>query len=115
MVKPVKGKYLNDLGVEDINRGNPIVVENYGPISVTKKAVSDLPIKHTTRVTLFANSPDIAIENSIDANFDDVKTWSFSFNLNKPTTQFEELGAVLKARLETNGGHYAFQNPRYDW
>lgn len=115
MVKPANGKYFNDLGVEDINHGNPIVVENYGPISVTLKAVSDLPIKHTTRVTLFANSPDIVIENSIDANFDDVKTWSFSFNLNNPTTQYEELGAVLKARLETSGGHYASQNARYDW
>jgi alpha-mannosidase len=115
MVKPANGKYFNDLGVEDINHGSPIVLENSGPISVTLKAVSDLPIKHTTRVTLFANSPDIVIENSIDGNFDDVKTWSFSFNLNNPTTQFEELGAVLKARLETNGGHYASQNARYDW
>ena len=115
LVKPIKGKYLNDLGVEDVTNGEPVVVENYGSISVTLMARSDFPIKHTTRVTLFANSPDIVIENSIDDNFNDVKTWSFSFNLNNSTTRYEELGAILTARLETHGGHYASQNARYDW
>jgi len=115
LVKAKNGKYLNDLGTDDVNNGEPVVVENYGPVSVTLKAVSDFPVKHTTRVTLFANSPEIKIENSIDANFDDVKTWAFPFNLNKPTTRYEELGAVITARLETNGGNYASQNARYDW
>ena len=64
---------------------------------------------------MYANSPRIEIENSIDANFGDVETWAFSLNLDKPTTRFEELGAVLTAKLETNGGHYASQNARYDW
>ncbi len=67
------------------------------------------------RVTLFANNPRIEIENSIDVNFGDVKTWAFSLNLEKPTTRYEELGAVITAKTETNGGHYASQNARYDW
>jgi alpha-mannosidase len=115
LVKFIEGRYLNDLGSGDVESGKPIEVENAGPVSVTLKANSGYPVKHTVKVTLYANSPRIEIENSIDANFGDVKTWAFSLNLNKPTTRYEELGAVLTARLETNGGHYASQNARYDW
>lgn len=115
LVKFIEGRYLNDLGSGNVDSGKPIEVENAGPVSVTLKAVSDFPVKHTVRVTLFANSPRIEIENSIDANFGDVKTWAFSLDLNNQTTRYEELGAILTARLETNGGHYASQNARYDW
>ncbi len=114
-MKFIEGRYLNDLGSGNVDSGKPIEVENAGPVSVTLKAVSDYPVKHTVRVTLFANSPRIEIENSIDANFGDVKTWAFSMNLKNQTTRYEELGAILTARLETNGGHYASQNARYDW
>ncbi|MEZ0607791.1 glycosyl hydrolase-related protein [Fibrella sp. WM1] len=123
LVKALNGKYVNDLGVEDINAGNPVVVENVGPVSVTLKAVSPFPVPHTVRVTLFANSRNgrptapsrIEIEDSIRANFKDVKTWSFSFNLTNPTTHHEELGAILTAKKETQGGHYAARNARLDW
>lgn len=115
LVKFIEGRYLNDLGSGNVDSGKPIEVENAGPVSVTLKAVSDFPVKHTVRVTLFTFSPRIEIENSIDANFGDIKTWAFSLNLNNQTTRYEELGAILTARLETNGGHYASQNARYDW
>lgn len=125
LVKVIDGKYLNDLGVSNVNEGQPVVVENAGPVSVTLKAVSPVPVPHTVRVTLFANSrtrsgvpagpPRIEIEDSIQANFKDVKTWAFSFNLANPTTRHEELGAILTAKKETRGGHYASQNARLDW
>ena len=115
LVKFIEGRYLNDLGSGDVESGKPIEVENTGPVSVTLKANSGYPVKHTVRVTLYANSPRIEIENSIDANFWDVKTWAFSFDLNNPTTRHEELGAVITAKTETNGGHYSSQNARYDW
>jgi len=115
LVQAIDGKYVNDLGVSNVNEGNPVVVENAGPVSVTLKAVSPFPVPHTVRVTLFANSRRIEIEDSIQANFKDVKTWAFSFNLNKPTTRHEELGAILTAKKETRGGHYAAQNARLDW
>ncbi len=115
LVKFIEGRYLNDLGSGDVDSGKPIEVENAGPVSVTIKANSTYPVKHTVRVTLYANSPRIEIENSIDANFGDVKTWAFSFDLNNPTTRYEELGAVITAKTETNGGHYSSQNARYDW
>ena len=115
LVKFIEGRYLNDLGSGDVDSGKPIEVENAGPVSVTLKANSTYPVKHTVRVTLYANSPRIQIENSIDANFGDVKTWAFSFDLDNPTTRHEELGAVITAKTETNGGHYSSQNARYDW
>ncbi|MCY7353036.1 MAG: glycoside hydrolase [Cytophagaceae bacterium] len=115
LVQPTNGRLLNDLGSVNVDSGSPVLVENSGPVSVTLKAVSNDPIAHTVRVTLFRNSPRIDIEDSLQANFADVKTWAFSLNLTKPTTQHEELGAVLKAKKETRGGHYASQNARYDW
>ncbi|WP_338869139.1 glycosyl hydrolase-related protein [Spirosoma sp. SC4-14] len=113
-------RWFNDIGTNDANAGNALVVENKGPVSVTLKAVSNDPIAHTVRVTLFRNSrsgmpPRIDIEDSLQANFDDVKTWAFSLNLTNPTTNHEELGAILTAKKETRGGHYASQNARYDW
>jgi alpha-mannosidase len=115
LVKFIEGRYLNDLGSGDVDSGKPIEVENAGPVSVTLKANSGYPVKHIVRVTLYANNPRIEIENSIDVNFVDVKTWAFSLNLESPTTRYEELGAVITAKTETNGGHYASQNARYDW
>ncbi len=115
LVQQTAGRYLNDLGTTDVMDGAPVVVENSGPVSVTLKAVSKNPLPHTVRLTLFANSPCITIEDSIQANFGDVKTWAFSFNLSAPTTRHEELGAILTAKKQARGGHYANSIARYDW
>ena len=109
------GQFLNDLGIKNSDDGDPLSIENAGAVSVTLKAVSKSPILHTVRLTLFANSPRIDIQDSIQANFGDVKTWDFAFNLTNPTTRHEELGAILTAKKETRGGHYAAQNARLDW
>ena len=115
MVRPLDHRFVNDLGTDNLNDGLPIAVENAGPVSVTIKAVSRNPIEHTVRLTVFANNPRIEIEDSIQANFADVKTWAFSFDLKSQTTRHEELGAILTVKKETRGGHYASQNARYDW
>ena len=120
LVKQQNARWLNDIGTKNPDAGNALVIENKGPVSVTLKAVSNDPIAHTVRVTLFKNNrnggpPRIEIEDSLQANFGDVKTWSFSLNLNNPTTHHEELGAILTAKKETRGGHYASQNARYDY
>ncbi len=116
LVRLTDGRYVNDLGGASVNEGKPVVVENAGPVSVTLKAVSPVPVPHTVRVTVFASSQSrIEIEDSIQANFKDVKTWAFSFNLTNPTTHHEETGAILTAKKETRGGHYAAQNARLDW
>jgi alpha-mannosidase len=115
LIKRTDGKYVNDLGTTDVNDGQQLTIENAGPVSVTLKAVSTNPVLHTTRITLYANNPRIDIENTIQENFGDVKTWAFSFDLNNPTTRHEELGAILIDKLEKNGGHYANSIARYDW
>jgi alpha-mannosidase len=109
------GRLLNDIGTTNPDAGNTLVVENKGPVSVTLKAVSNDPIAHTVRLTLYRNSRRIDIEDSLQANFGDVKSWSFSLNLTNPTTNHEELGAILTAKKETRGGNYASQNARYDY
>jgi len=113
LVKLTDGRYANDLGGND--DGEELQIENAGPVSVTLKAVSKNPVLHTVRVTLFASVPRIEIEDSIQQNFADVTTWAFSFNLNNQTTNHEELGAILKVKKESRGGHYADDNARYDW
>ncbi|GAB3643783.1 glycoside hydrolase [Spirosoma arcticum] len=115
VIQPLDGRLFNDLGSTNKDAGSPVVIENEGPVSVTLRATSSDPIAHTVRVTLFRSNPRIEIEDSIQANFGDVKTWAFSLNLDKPTTHHEELGAILTAKTETRGGHYADQNARYDW
>jgi alpha-mannosidase len=92
-----------------------IAVENVGPVSVTLKAVSSSPLSHTTRITLYKDVPRIDIDNQITENFTDVRKWKFAFNLNSPETWHEEVGAVLKAKLTTNGGHYSTVNASYKY
>ncbi len=114
LIKETYGKYVNDLGTKDLSAGT-LTVENLGPVSLTVKAVSSDPLPHTVRLTIFAASPRIEIEDSIQANFGDLKTWAFSFDLYNPTTHHEELGAVLTAKKNTRGGNYGTSNTRYDW
>ncbi len=115
LVKATDGRYLNDLGATQLDEGENLVVENAGPVSVTLKAVSKHPLQHSVRLTLYKNSPRIDIQNNIEENFQDLKTWAFSTALNQPSTHHEELGAILSAKKQTRGGHYAAQNARYDW
>jgi alpha-mannosidase len=115
IIKAIDGKYVNDLGSKDVNSGEAITIESEGPVSTTWKAVSFDPILHTAKLTLYKNSPRIEIGDSIQANFGDLKTWAFSFDLKNQLTTHEELGAVLTVNKNDKGGHYATQNARYDW
>jgi alpha-mannosidase len=90
-------------------------VENAGPVSVTLKAVATAPLAHTTRITLFRDVRRIEIHNEITQNFSDVHTWAFSFSLPSPDVWHEEVGAVIRARLLADGGHYAPTHARLDW
>lgn len=112
LVRQIDGKVINDLGG---NRSGTVTIENAGEASVTLRAESSSPLAHTTRVTLFRASSRIEIENRITQNFGDVRTWSYSFDLNSPDVWHEEVGAVIRAKLLAAGGHYAPKNARYDW
>jgi len=115
-IRPVNKLYANDLGSGREKLGSPLRVENGGPVSVTLVAESFKPIKHISKVTLFGNVDRIEIENYISQNFDAKPViYAFSFNLNNPETWHEEAGAILKAKQQSQGGHYADSICRLDW
>ena len=111
-VRTIGGKVLNDLGG---NRSGQLTVENAGPVSVTLRAISSNPVAHTTRLTLYRDLNRVDVSNEITQNFGDVKTWSYSFDINSPDVWHEEVGAVIRGKLIANGGHYSPRNARYDW
>lgn len=111
MVREIDGLAMNDLGTGS----GRLETENAGPISVTLRATAAAPLHHTTRLTLVRDSKRIEIQNEITQNFSDIRTWSFGFNLDGPEIWHEEVGAVIKAKLLDQGGHYASRAARYDW
>jgi len=113
--RTIDGRLLNDLGAGP----GSLTVENAGPVSVTLKAASTAGLAHTTRITLFRDSPRIDIRNEITQKFhstgDSSPRWTFSFNLDSPDIWHEEVGAVIRAKLLSDGGHYSGDHARYDW
>lgn len=114
-IRMINGKEFNDLG-EGAGR---IEIENAGPVSLTVRAISSEPLKHMSRITLYRHINRIDIDNRIVQNFestgDDPPCWVFSLAMDEPDIWHEEVGAVLRARLLTDGGHYAPTHARYDW
>ncbi|HEX6891203.1 MAG TPA: glycosyl hydrolase-related protein [Chryseolinea sp.] len=113
-VANVNGKFMNDLG-SGTNQSGVVRLEQNGPVSATIICQSKEPLSHTTRITLYHDIPRIDIHNEITENFSNVQSWSFSYNLDGAEVWHEETGAILKARLTTQGGHYASMNARFDW
>ena len=113
LVKSMNGVAVNDLGAGT----GSIRVENEGAVSVTLLAESESPLRHTSRITLIRDLARAEIQNEIRQNFDETQTWAFGFDLNDPTVWHEEVGAIINARLTTEGGHYSPRdfNSRYDW
>jgi alpha-mannosidase len=107
----IDGRFINDLGP---GSGN-LQVENDGPVSVTLLVKVDAPLVHETRITLFHDMDRIEIQNDIMQNFSETSTWGFGFAVQNPVIHHEEVGAILRARLTTNDGHYSPRNARYDW
>ncbi|MFN0119101.1 MAG: glycoside hydrolase [Blastocatellia bacterium] len=111
-VREINGRAINDLGPG----GGVLEIENAGPVSVTLRATANGPLSHVTRVTLVRDKDRIDIKNQITQNFGGEKhTWGFGLNLNGPDVWHEEVGAVIRAKLTTQGGHYSPRNARYDW
>jgi alpha-mannosidase len=117
--KTINGYSINDLGGSGTGT---LQAENVGPVSATLLASTSNPKVRTARITLFRssnpNGPSrIEIRNDINQNFDTTYTWRFGFNLTSPDVWHEEVGAVIRAKLLSQGGHYSGRanNSRYDW
>ncbi len=109
--REVAGRFINDLGPGE----GTLELEHAGPVTVTLRATASGPLSHTTRITFVRGLDAILIHNTITQNFGDTVTWGFGFNLDAPDVWHEEVGAVLRAKLATQGGHYSPRNARYDW
>ncbi len=114
LAAPIDGLALNDLAPNSA-AGDPLRVENAGPVSVTLRAHSEAGLDHTTAITLYRDSDRIDLRNEITANFADIRHWSFSFNLPAPAVRTEEVGAINLNKLTSDGGHYAPTHARYDY
>ena len=110
-VRTINDRVINDLG----GSGGSLMVENAGPVSVTLRATSVNPLAHTTRITLIRDTNRIEIRNDITENFGETLTWNYSFEIDSSEVWHEEVGAVIRAKLLANGGHYSPRNARYDW
>ncbi len=110
-VRVVDARAVNDLGPGT----GKVEVENVGPVSVTLRATATGPIPHVTRVTLFRDQRRIDIQNEITSNFNDIREWGFGINVRAPDVWHEEVGAVIRAKLSSDGGHYSPTHSRLDW
>jgi alpha-mannosidase len=107
----IDGRFINDLGPGT----GSLQVENAGPVSVTLRATASGPLNHASRITLIRDVARIDIRNDVEENFDATYTWAFGFDLDAPDVWHEEVGAVIRAKLLDQGGHYSPRNARYDW
>ena len=110
----IGGLMVNDFAAKS-DDGEPLRVENRGPVSVTVRARSEAGLEHATAITLYRGSDRVDIANEINANFSNVRHWAFSFALNEPAVRTEEVGAVILNKLHSAGGDYADRNARYDY
>ena len=110
----IDGLALNDFAANS-DAGEPLRVENAGPVSVTLRARSDAGLPHTTTITLYRESDRVDIRNEITNNFSDVRHWTFSLNLAKPALRTEEVGGINLNKLASEGGDYANTHARYDY
>ena len=110
----IRGAKINDFAPGDAE-GRELVLESSGPVSATVRITSDAEREHITRITLYRDSARVDLHNEIVENFGDIRHWAFSFNLASPRVRAEEVGAILRLRLKSEGGDYAERNARYDY
>jgi alpha-mannosidase len=102
--------------VEGADEANSILtIENAGEVSTTFRCTTKSPLKKVTFLTVFEDLGRIEIRNEIQQNFKDLRHWTFDFKINQPETWHEEIGAVVKAKRISEGGHYANIMTRTDY
>jgi alpha-mannosidase len=106
---------LNDLGSKDHKTGANIRILEKDNFHIRILCSSKDPVKHESIITFYANDPRIDFQNTIHQNFDGLLHWSFAFNIENPEVWHEEVGAIIKAKTASAGGHYAERMARYDY
>ncbi len=111
LVRAVDGLRLNELGPGS----GSLTAAEAGPVSATLRAESASPLPHVTEVTLYRGGDRIDIRNEITSGFSDLQSWSFGLAVDGPETRHEEVGAIVVAKTDAEGGHYASRALRRDW
>jgi len=110
----IDGLKLNDFAAGS-DEGEPLRIENRGPVSVTVRARSEAGLEHRTAITLYRGCDYVDIRNEITANFSDVRHWAFTFLLKDAALHTEEVGAINLNKVQSAGGDYADTHARYDY
>lgn len=110
-------RVTDGLGFNDFGEGSgTVALERVGPVSATVRADIAGSVPRSVRVTLYTGVDRVDIENRINADFDDVKTYAFGLALDNPLVRHEEVGAVIRARLAPDGEYSPRgQNTLYKW
>ena len=108
------GGLLHDLG-GDADRGEEIHILHREKDYITLICRSDQPVQHESKITFYSETPRIDFEDRISENFSGLLHWSFDFEVDDPEVWHEEVGAVIKAKTVSAGGHYADRMARYDY
>ncbi len=106
---------LNNPGSRNIESGDKIRILEKDNNHISLICRSGDPVKHESIITFYADDPRIDFRNTIMQNFDSVLHWSFAFNIDAPEVWHEEVGAIIKAKTASAGGHYADRMARYDY
>lgn len=93
---------LNDLGAGTVQSA---VAENVGPVSATLRVNLTSPSR-VLRITLYADVDRIDIDNVITQNLGGLQRYSFHANLPGADILFEEVGAIARPGLATEGGDF---------
>ena len=111
-VERCSGRQINVL----VEVGKP-VAEEQGSGKVIETERNDLyqrivvertqPLPHTSEYILYHDSDAVEITNKIASGFSSTFKWKFDFDVKSPNIWHEEVGAILNAKLKSEGGHYA--------
>jgi alpha-mannosidase len=106
---------INDPGSRTLKSGEKIRILEKDNSHISLICRSGDPVKHECIITFYADDPRIDFRNTIMQNFDSLLHWSFAFNIDAPEVWHEEVGAIIKAKTASAGGHYADRMARYDY
>jgi len=106
---------INNPGSKNHGAGARIRILEKDDRHISLICSSDDPVRHESIITFYANNPRVDFQNTIHQNFDSLLHWSFAFNIENPEVWHEEVGAIIKAKTASAGGHYANRMARYDY
>ena len=96
------GGALNDWGGGSLSGAS---AENVGPVSATLRLDLADPAR-SVRVTLYGAIDRVDVEDVVAENVSGIHAYAFSVNLASPQIEFEELGAIARPGLISQGGDY---------